>query len=85
MQEVKLTGVIIREDCIREAKSFSATGQCTQGEFKGYMHFSELQMDYCFTCATDISDITFNTLLQLLSAFATLANTHFSINGYLLP
>ena len=53
MQEVKLTGVIIREDCSKSnAKSFSATGQCTQGEFKGYMHFSELQMDYCFTCAT---------------------------------
>ena len=55
MHEVnyKLTGVIIREDCIKSiVKSSSVTGQCAQGEFKGKMHFSELQMDYCFTCAT---------------------------------
>ena len=53
------------------------------------MHFSEIQMNYCFTCATHVlivsDSITFNTLLHLLAQFAMLANTHFSINGYLLP
>ena len=61
MHEVKLTGVIIREDCSKSnAKSFSATGQCTQGEFKGNMHFSELQMDYCLTCATRLNCLRYH-------------------------
>ena len=49
------------------------------------MHFSEIQMDYCFTCAKHVlivSDtISFSTLLHLSAEFATLENTHFSING----
>ena len=69
MHEVKLTGVVIGEDCSKShVKSFSATGQCTQGEFKGKMHFSEIQMNYCFTSATHVlivsDSITFNTLLR---------------------
>ena len=90
MHEVKLTGVVIGGDCSKShVKSFSAKGQCTQGKFKGKMHFSEIQVDYCFTCATHVlivsDSITFNTLLHLSAQFATLATTHFSINGYLLP
>ena len=45
MHDVKLTGVISEECSNSHVNSFSARGQCTQGELKGKMHFSEIQMD----------------------------------------